>query len=284
MAQQQIVLASRGTIKQFGGSAVDPSQVIKNSYLELRFYKDNTGGYFKRFVPFLGDIAVTESRKANYVNYSPISRNTQIPFYTGSDSRIFKIVYEIAPAFLQQSDNFSFLLTILTGALVGDTKTPASDKDLFLATSQSQSMPLIFSYRTRGLPPENKDEIIVRFIDYQINLIRSTVINNAIKPTLGPPLVRLNHGILYQNIPCICLDYNVEQQYQDSSKKQYGPVSKISAYKTVITFTLQEIRNGNFLSTPFNHTDSIAQDNIVGWEQIIETGHGSLDPITPIYK
>ena len=89
MAQQQFVLASRGTIKQFGGSAVDPSQVIKNSYLELRFYKDNTGGYFKRFVPFLGDIAVTESRKANYVNYSPISRNTQIPFYTGSDSRIF---------------------------------------------------------------------------------------------------------------------------------------------------------------------------------------------------
>ena len=66
---------------------------------------------------------------------------------------------------------------------MGDTKTPASDKDLFLATSQSQSMPLIFSYRTRGLPPENKDEIVVRFIDYQINLIRSTVINNAIKPT-----------------------------------------------------------------------------------------------------
>jgi len=277
-------------IKQLiGDPASDPINIIKNSYLELRFYNDSQGGYLKRFLPFLGEVTITETRKANYINYNPISRNTQIPFYTGSESRVFKVVYELAPDFLRSSSVSSLPARLLsTGALTGNSKTPANDKDLFFSTARSGpattgNSQYNYLFRNVGVPPENQDQVIVKFIDYQINLLRSTVINNSVKPTYGPPLVRLNHGILYQNIPCVCLDYSLDQQYADSNKRLYGPVSKLSRYKIQLSFTLQEVRNGNFLLSPFDISDSIAQDNIVGWEQIIE-GQGSLDPITPIYK
>lgn len=270
---------------------------FSNSYLEFRFTKNESGAYYKRFLPFIfGDPIISESRKANYINYNPISRNTQIPFYTGSDSRIFKIAYTINTSLLQSAkkDLFSIIKQIKTlpnsveGTLGDDT-----EKQKFSIVSDPKSTNSDIGRRIGGIKKigeaagqtiNDEELIFAEYADYQINLIRSAVINNAQKPAYGPPIIRLNYGLLYQNIPCICTDYSIEHPALDDNKRNIAPLSKLNLFKIVINFTLQEVRNGDFLYSKFDYKNSISQDNIVGWEQIIETGHGSLDPITPIYK
>lgn len=44
---------------------------------------------------------------------------------------------------------------------------------------------------------------------YFTNIIRSSVLSKGKGTSVPPPLVYLNHGILYQNVPCICTDYNL---------------------------------------------------------------------------
>jgi hypothetical protein len=270
---------------------------FSNSYLEFRFTKNESGDYYKRFLPFIfGDPVISESRKANYINYNPISRNTQIPFYTGSDSRIFKIAYTINTSLLQSAkkDIFSIIKQIKTlPNSVDGTLGDNNEKQKFSIVSGPNNSNSDIGNRIGGIKKigevakqtSNDDQVIfVEYADYQINLIRSAVINNAQKPTYGPPIIRLNYGLLYQNIPCICTDYSIEHPTANDNIRNMAPLSKLNLFKIVINFTLQEVRNGDFLYSKFDYKNSISQDNIVGWEQIIETGHGSLDPITPIYK
>jgi hypothetical protein len=300
----QVNLVQIGRDIQSIGGGLQESELltsIKLSYLEFRFYKDANGGYHRRYLPFVcGDVQVTESRKANYINYTPISRNTQIPFYIGSESRVFKVTYEIVPEFLRNQLANNQRRQIMKDSLKYNQNSGVKDdeKSKFLLDTNKDSLKFerrggareIFNKFTLGETDSNgdftrhtdEDSFHHEFINHQIDLIRSSVINNAEQPTYGPPIIRLNNGLLHQNIPCICLDYNLDQQYQDSNRKLYQPILKMSKYKIVLTFTLQEVRNGNFLQTPFNTDDSIAQDNIVGWEQIIKGK--SLDPITPILK
>ena len=270
-----------------GGGTFSTSAIaednIKLSYLEFRYYTDAAGSYKKRFMPFIcGDATVTESRKANYINHTPISRNTSIPFYVGSESRIFKVSYEMIPSFLLQAQNKE-LIALMKKSLqyleTGSNDSNTEQQKFIIGNSQ----PDVAVFGGGFLDDGGNDKYFsFNYIKHQIDLVRSSVINNSIQPVYGPPLVRLNYGLLYQNIPCICLDYNVEQQYQDTNKRKYDTKYKITEYRIVLTFTLQEVRNGNFLSTPFSTTDAVAQDNIVGWEQIV--AGNSLDPITPILK
>jgi hypothetical protein len=44
---------------------------------------------------------------------------------------------------------------------------------------------------------------------YFTNIIRSSVLSKGKGTSVPPPLVYLNHGVLYQNVPCICTDYNL---------------------------------------------------------------------------
>lgn len=267
---------------------------VLNSYLEFIFYTGGTAGDFpiRKFLPFLGDVTVTESRKANYVDYIPISRNSSVPFYTGSESRQFKVTYEISPNFLLQNPGFvDFIKDFKDGLGSGNAEDPTQ---IFFPNRDPQTVANSFSFKRpygtdriteKGVFASdlNEDKLVYSFVDYQINLIRSSVINNAIDPTKGPPVVRLSHGLLYQNIPCICKDYSVEQVFDDSNKKNYHTKYKVSKHKVQISINLQEFRTGDFLQTQFDPASTVSRDNIVGWEQII-SGNKSLDPINPIYR
>lgn len=265
---------------------------LVNSFLELKYFKDKGGSFNRRYLPFLGDVSISESRKANYVSYTPLSRNSSLPYYLGSESRYFKVTYEMSPNFLLQNPGFidfiksipaySDAITQGAQALITDFLTPNNNNPPF---SRKYGADLLGRKKEYVLFNEDlpDEKLIYNFIDYQINLIRSSVINNAVSPTQGPPIIRLNHGLLYQNVPCICTEYSLDQQYDDSNKKDFHVTYKVSKFKVVLTFTLQEIRTGNFLDSDFQpFTDG--QDNIVGWEQLFNAKTGGFDPINPIYK
>jgi hypothetical protein len=269
---------------------------LLNSYLEFVFYESGLNVTKRRILPFLGDVNISESRKANYIDYVPVSRNSALSFYTGSDSRIFKVVYEISPNFLLQNDGF---VNYIKGFRdISDLGSQGSEnpKANFFPDPQKPNDPQFTFNRPygsyvlseKGIVPTDlsNDKLVYGFVDYQVNLIRFSVVNKATDPTKGPPLVRLNHGLLYQNIPCICKDYSIEQIYDDSNKKNIHTKYKISKYKLQINITLQEIRTGNYLQTKFDPTNPDSKDNIVGWEQLFDDTkpNKSQDPISPVYK
>ena len=119
---------------------------------------------------------------------------------------------------------------------------------------------------------ENRRLKLIDLIIYWVNIIRSSVINNATNPLLGPPVVRLSHGVLYQDVPCICTDYKV-----DFDDKAGYDMQTLLPRVIKINMNLEEFRTGDF--GKFDQNNIIARDNLVGWEAIFEEGSTeSLDP------
>lgn len=112
----------------------------------------------------------------------------------------------------------------------------------------------------------NIDPSFIRGLDlvmFYVNLIRVSVVNNSEVPSLGPPIIRLNHGIMYQGVPTICSDYRIE--YEDEPGYE---VNTLLPRRLNIRLTLMEVRAGDF--GKYDPKSIIKGDNIAGWEVLIE--------------
>lgn len=105
---------------------------------------------------------------------------------------------------------------------------------------------------------------------YWTNLIRSSVTNHASNPLLGPPIIRLNHGILYQDIPCVCERYSVK-----ADDMAGYDLRTLLPRKLDFTMELMEVRAGDF--GDFDPIHPIKKDNLAGWESVVGP-HQGLGP------
>jgi len=124
-----------------------------------------------------------------------------------------------------------------------------------------------------GTPTGNSDtkdlDKTLDLIYYWINLVRGSVLNNSTNTLYGPPIVRLTHGPMYNNVPCLVEDYSV------SIEEEAGyDVQTLTPKRVQVTMSLVESRTGNFGEyAPGTITDG---DNLTGWESIID--NNSIDP------
>ena len=112
---------------------------------------------------------------------------------------------------------------------------------------------------------------IIDLIIYWTNIIRSSVVNYSKNPIYGPPTIRLRHGILYQDIPCICTDYTIE--YNEAAGYD---INTLLPRQIKVTMTLEELRTGNF--GEFDASKVISQDNLAGWEAVVLGETNNMDP------
>jgi len=110
---------------------------------------------------------------------------------------------------------------------------------------------------------------IIDYIVFWINLVRASGMNNSINTTLGPPIVRLNHGILYNNIPCITESSTVRIMDEAGYDMQTMLPRRVE-----ISMNLNEMRVGNF--GEFSAGQIVDGDNNPGWESVI--GENNIDP------
>ena len=100
----------------------------------------------------------------------------------------------------------------------------------------------------------------VEFMIFWINLIRSSVLNNVNNPTLGPPIIRLSFGMLYNNIPTVAENYSIA-------------IDELAGYDVVsllpnrikLSLTLHEVQKN-----PNSDSDQRREDTIFGWERNID--------------
>jgi hypothetical protein len=129
------------------------------------------------------------------------------------------------------------------------------------------------SQATRGYQEEQQLKYrIIDLIIYWTNIIRSSVVNYSKNPIYGPPIIRLNHGILYQNIPCICTNYSID--YNEAAG--YDPDTLLPR-QLKVTLKLEEFRTGDFGEFDPKGTP-IERDNLAGWEAVVLGETHSMDP------
>ena len=111
----------------------------------------------------------------------------------------------------------------------------------------------------------------IDLIIYWTNIIRSSVVNYSKNPIYGPPVIRLNHGILYQDIPCICTNYSID--YNEAAGYD---LDTLLPRQLQISMTLEEFRTGDFQE--FVPGDIVKKDNLAGWEAVVLGDTHSMDP------
>jgi len=154
---------------------------------------------------------------------------------------------------------------------VVSTFTGAFGNVLGMATAhafmQTQAMGSEFGRREQ----RNK---IIDIIIYWVNIIRSSVVNNAQNPIFGPPVIRLRHGVMYQDIPCICTDYTIGW-----NEAAGYDVHTLLPRQLQIGMKLEEFRTGDFGVWNHNNVDNpIKRDNLAGWESVVLGDTNSMDP------
>ena len=142
--------------------------------------------------------------------------------------------------------------------------------DIFFNESESGGSSDVEDSRSTRKTNDN----ILNVLVWWINLIRASTKNNADDVILGPPVVRLTHGALYNDIPCLCTKYTITP---DSTP---GYDKKTLMERIIrVTMDLEEARVGNIVGE-YAPGNIITKDNNAGWEAIIE--HNTTDPYTDL--
>jgi hypothetical protein len=112
---------------------------------------------------------------------------------------------------------------------------------------------------------------IIDLIVYWTNIIRSSVSNYSKNPIYGPPVIRLRHGIMYQDVPCICTSYSID--YNEAAGYD---LDTLLPRQLRVQLKLEEIRAGDF--GEFDQSDVVKKDNLAGWEAVVMGDSHTMDP------
>ena len=109
-------------------------------------------------------------------------------------------------------------------------------------------------------------------ITFILGLIRTCVAGNAENSILGPPTLRLRHGLSYQDVPLLCKDYSIK--VVEEAGYDMGTLLPL---RIKISLSTVENRTGDF--GKFNPGKAIKRDNLAGWEAVMKDDNiNSTDP------
>jgi hypothetical protein len=289
----------------------------ERAYLTYHFNLNTNGDTYLVKLPFYENAMISESQRSNVNRMSPIGRSSNIFTYTGSESRRLNIRFYITLPHLYESiiDTTSEMyqdgiistsvnerskFTRLPSEAAPDAETrtirrierlytvfkaivPEADPNFGPGLQFVQDLldnVNIFKYLVEDRTPEDpltKKKVQAIYL-FWINLIRSSVITNKDAPYLGPPILYLSYGAMYQDTPFICTDYQISPDEQAGFE-----VKTLLPRRIQVTMSLEEIRMGTygkFLPGAFK-----GGDNNYGWEDILFWGttdankHGYLDAL-----
>jgi len=289
--------------------AISISPHIEDSSYLIFEFKKKDGTTFPRRLSFLENIDIKESLKANYSEYTPIGSNGSVFAYLGSKSRELSVEFNLTLPNIEEhtlvnptaghlADPESVRESYFSEASVNPTSLSIT-KNYFKAiqdyelkffgslTSQEQnSFKKLFPERfkeyvgssaisalTGFAPPiaeRDRRRTALMQVLYWLNLIRSSCITNSERPYLGPPLVYLNHGMMYMNVPTICTEYDI-------SMDKEGGYDTQTLLPRILKFSikLREVRLKGKSFAPGTDTAKF----MPGWESLQgEDAYITLDP------
>ena len=269
--------------------------------LVLEYYGAE-GNPIHRVITFYENCRIQESQNARLTTYSPIGRAGNSFAYTGSNSRQFKLRFPITLPNLYNHDNN--IQTIKNTRVLTQSQKQAVFFTMESGLGSQFASYAVGDFDSQGGGPAYKydvhyrltlDEISERFLKvaeirspmYQLDSdgsdqrrkildrlasmvasVRSCVVNDAQNPVHGVPIVRLNYGMLYDNVPCVCDSYSLN--YDENAGFD---MKTLMPRRLFIDMSLKETRT-------FAQSASRPEDKIKGWEVILSDEYGgtTMDP------
>ena len=258
--------------------------------------KGGSGSAFRHStmkLDFAENVKIQEQQQSRVATYSAIGRNGNSFLHLGSDSRTFNLSFNITLPHIMQNttvkalgprENYEKKKQQREQYLNGGEEAPK-----FEGTSYTDYIRLVDNmFRgyldeqekfadilkvlgsnaagflgAPGFEDDSRTEAIAKCLKW-LNLIRSCTLTFAPKPHYGPPLIRLNHGIVYQNVPCIATNYSIDV---DGAAGYDNRTLLPRVIK--VTMKLQEVRVSS-VQNEFNPVGSTPReyDSDVGWEML----------------
>lgn len=252
------------------------------------------------FLPFYENPTIVETQAANYGTYNIIGRGSPLFSYLGTGAKKLKVsMYFTLPHLAMHEMGISRFMRVFYNA------SKEQEKDLFQATGKGSiankgdiknSLALAVEKEYWALRNSDDDNILsinlkdsgadteqilagseptemIKIIDtllFFISLLRTSVVNNAENPLLGPPLLRLSFGTLYQSVPCICKSYNLSWEEEAGYH-----IETLTPRRLKVDLVLEEVRVGDFGKYVPGRFQ--VRDNIAGWEATLK--HSTTDPL-----
>lgn len=275
-------------------------QLPERSRVVFYYPSPKEGESFVQVVlPFYENIDIRETKSARYTEFKLLSRSSNLYGYTGADSRQFEltftinlphIIYEHPEALKDQSGPTTrdWADTLRNATVDPLARQSSRLANKFLQKAKTE-YPNVLSFHNgngdasnfRGLSivgpsPEletQKNLINVKAAElglYWTNIVRTSVVTNSKNPVLGPPIIRFTHGLLYQDVPCICKKYSISYDEKAGFEMQtlFPRIMKFS-------LSLEEVRAGDF--GKFQRGQVVSRDNLVGYEAMFSE-EPSMDP------
>jgi hypothetical protein len=185
-------------------------------------------------LPFFENVKISEKKGARLATYNPIGRSSSLFAYLGAEARSIKLDFNITVPHLAQRyvDTERKTLALTSKETRNDylnAVDPPSPKDPILHVADlyetEMSTPENNAYNKQARPSvgtpisgptpsmdakhNSRRKAHAAVLEF-INLIRSSVINHSERPYDGPPLLILDYGIQYINVPCIAKSYSIK--------------------------------------------------------------------------
>jgi hypothetical protein len=122
-------------------------------------------------------------------------------------------------------------------------------------------------------PASLRQNEVIAIVMFWLNVVRTSVLNNSLNPKYGPPLIRLNHGILYRDVGCVCQSYSIK-----FDEKAGFDLRTLLPRSIIVNMKLMEVRVGDF--SIFEPGHAVKKYNNVGWEVLID--NDVLQTIDPL--
>ena len=236
-------------------------------------------------LPFYQNITVTESKKARYAKYSPFSRASNLYTYTGADSRQIKVNFTMTLPHLLESHSEISKATYMakeSTSLAEQAKffqTPATEGAKSIGNIEGTALDLDNEFKAVGpitnlgnqIAPNPIRQRVIDAIAYWVNIVRASVLNNVHDPVWGPPIVRLTHGILYRDVPCIVTSYSLNYP-----ERAGFDLKTLLPREVKVSLNMEELRMGNFEEFKVYEGRDLS-DNLAGWEAVL-SDPGTTDP------
>jgi len=277
-----------------GKALVKARRLQERSFL-LFEYSGSKDEVTRAHLPFLQNINISEDGKANLASYNLLGRAGQIFSYGGADSRRLKVDFEMSLLHLihlQETEGFTERFkraiknkdtNIERDRFMGKSVPTAPNtygadaRRQFLRSLGSDPVILVAGdIVNRALDRRaDSDEYgggrmaddTIKAVDlmmYWTNLIRSSILNDSRNTVYGPPIVRLNHGPMYMNSPCLVEDYKIS-----IDKVSNYDLETLFPHTIKVSMSLIESRTGDF--GDYKKGGLIGGDNLAGWEAILDS-------------
>ena len=296
------ILAGTNAIRSSYSSNYSYQTLFNKRFLDQRsrisfHYPDNKTIVF---LPFYENPTIVETQAATYGTHAVVGRSSPLFSYLGSKAKKIKVsMYFTLPHLAMHEMGVSRFMRVFSNS------SKASERELFHkkgtkfntgSIKEINSLALAVEKEYLQLEKEHNDEYesllskadslqvkedienkepseMINVVDtllFFISLLRTSVVNNAEDPLLGPPLLRLSFGTLYQAVPCICKSYNLAWEEEAGYHME-----TLTPRRLKIDLVLEEVRVGNFQG--YIPGKFIHRDNLAGWEATLK--HGTTDPL-----